>query len=53
MFAAVRLDVWVAAALAVAVVWSTTFGPSTGLFLLIYFGLSAYVVVGIINDEIA
>jgi hypothetical protein len=45
--------VWAAAALAVAVALVAIFGPSAGLFILIYFALCAYIVIEIVNDEVA
>jgi hypothetical protein len=53
MLALIPLDVWVAVALAIAFGLIAIFGPSAGLFVLIYFALCAYIVIGIINDEVA
>jgi hypothetical protein len=53
MFASIPLDVWVAAVLAAATGLMAIFGPSGGVFILIYLFLCAYIVVEIISDEIA
>ena len=43
MFALVPLDVWVAAALAAAIGLVAIFGPSAGVFVLVYVCLCAYI----------
>ena len=53
MFALIPLDVWVAAVLAAAAGLMAIFGPSAGVFVLIYVFLCAYIIVEIIGDEIA
>ena len=53
MFARVPLDVWVAAALAAAVGLVAIFGPSAGVFVLIYVCLSVYIIIEVISDEVA
>ena len=53
MFALVPLDVWVAAALAAAIGLVAIFGPSAGVFVLIYFCLCAYIIIEVISDEVA
>ena len=53
MFALVPLDVWVAAALAAAVGLVAIFGPSAGVFILIYVCLCVYIVIEVIGDEVA
>ncbi|MFZ0622911.1 MAG: hypothetical protein WBX05_20455 [Pseudolabrys sp.] len=53
MFALVPLDVWVAAALAAAVGLVAIFGPSVGVFVLIYVCLCAYIIIEVISDEVA
>ncbi len=53
MFASIPLDVWVAAILAAVVGLVAIFGPSAGIFTLIYISLCAYIVVEIISDEVA
>jgi hypothetical protein len=53
MFALVPLDVWVAAALAAAVGLIAIFGPSAGVFVLIYVCLCAYIIIEVISDEVA
>lgn len=53
MFATVPLDVWVAAALAAAVGLVAIFGPSAGVFVLIYVCLCAYIIIEVISDEVA
>jgi diacylglycerol kinase len=53
MFALVPLDVWIAAVAAAAAGLMAIFGPSAGVFILIYVSLCVYIVVEIINDEIA
>ena len=46
-------DVWVAAVLAAAAGLMAIFGPSAGVFVLIYVFLCAYIIVDIISNEIA
>jgi hypothetical protein len=53
MFTLIPLDVWVAAVLAAAAGLMAIFGPSAGVFILIYVFLCAYIIVEIIGDEIA
>ena len=53
MFTLIPLDVWVAAVLAAAAGLMAIFGPSAGVFNLIYVFLCAYIIVEIIGDEIA
>ena len=53
MFALVPLDVWVAAALAAAIGMVAIFGPSAGVFVLIYFCLCADIIIEVISDEVA
>jgi hypothetical protein len=53
MFALVPLDVWVAAALAAAIGLVAIFGPSAGVFVLIYGCLCAYIIIEVISDEVA
>ncbi|HUL87408.1 MAG TPA: hypothetical protein VLU23_04395 [Pseudolabrys sp.] len=53
MFALIPLDVWLAAALAAAFGLVAIFGPSAGLFILIYVCLCVYVVIEVISDEVA
>jgi hypothetical protein len=53
MFASIPLDVWIAAVLAAAAALMAVFGPSAGVFVLIYVCLCVYIIVEIINDEIA
>jgi hypothetical protein len=44
-------DVWVAAALAVAVALATFFDPGPAMFLAIYLGLCAYIAVQTFGNE--
>jgi len=53
MFASIPLDVWVAALLAATAGLMAIFGPSVGVFVAVYLCLCAYIVVEVINDEIA
>jgi hypothetical protein len=53
MFASIPLDVWVASILAAAAGLMAIFGPSAGVFIVVYLCLCAYIVVEVINDEIA
>jgi len=53
MFALIPLDVWVATVLAAAAGLMAIFGPSAGVFILIYIFLCAYIIVEIIGNEIA
>jgi hypothetical protein len=53
MFALIPLDVWVAAVLATVAGLMAIFGPSAGVFILIYVFLCAYIIVEIISNEIA
>jgi hypothetical protein len=53
MFASIPLDVWVASVLAAATGVMAVFEPSAGLFISVYLCLCAYIVVQILNDEIA
>ena len=53
MFALVPLDVWVAAAIAAAVGLVAIFGPSAGVFVLIYVCLCVYIIIEVISDEVA
>ena len=53
MFASIPLDVWVATVLAAATGLMAIFGPSAGVFIVVYLCLCAYIVVEVINDEIA
>jgi hypothetical protein len=53
MFALIPLDVWVAAVLAAFAGLMAIFGPSAGVFILIYVFLCAYIIVEIISNEIA
>ena len=53
MFALVPLDVWVAAAHPAAIGMVAIFGPSAGVFVLIYFCLCAYIIIEVISDEVA
>ena len=51
MFVSIPLDVWLV--LAAGAGLTAVFGPSAGVFILIYICLCAYIVVEIVNDEIA
>jgi len=53
MFALIPLDVWVAAALAAVFALVAIFGPSAGVFILIYVCLCVYIVIEVISDEVA
>jgi hypothetical protein len=53
MFALIPLDVWVATVLAAAAGLMAIFGPSAGVFILIYVFLCVYIIVEIIGNEIA
>ena len=44
-------DIWVAAALAIAVALAGVFGPAPVAFIMIFLGLCAYVVVQTIKGE--
>jgi hypothetical protein len=53
LFASIPLDVWVATIIAAVVGLVAIFGPSAGIFTLIYISLCGYIVVEIISDEVA
>ncbi|HYC16259.1 MAG TPA: hypothetical protein VEC94_03555 [Pseudolabrys sp.] len=53
MFVLIPLDVWLAVALAVVFGLVAIFGPSAGLFILIYVCLCVYVLIEVIGDEVA
>ena len=51
MIRVIPWDVWAAAALALAVALAGIFGPTPAAFIVIFFGLCAYVVVQTINGK--